>query len=54
MVVKHGRDITILIVLTTVVYMIEHYSSLFQYFYYQSTVIPTLVENLYPMSAGKL
>jgi len=30
---KHNRDITILIVLATVVYMIVHYSSLFQYFF---------------------
>jgi len=29
----HSRDITILIVLATVVYMIAHYFSLFQYFF---------------------
>ena len=43
MVVKHSRDITILIVLATMVYMIVHYSSLFQYFFYWSTIDPTLV-----------
>ena len=40
----HSRGTTILVVLATVVYMIVHYSSLFQYFY-QSTSIPTLIEN---------
>ena len=38
----HSRGRTILIVLT-VVYMIVHYSSLFQYFYW-ITMVPTLIE----------
>jgi len=41
----HSMDITILIVLATVVYMIVHYSSLFQHFLNQSTIVSTLVEN---------
>ena len=39
----HSR--TIPIVLATVVYVIVYYSSLFQYFFYQSTMVPTLVED---------
>ena len=40
----HSRDITILIILQW--FSIVHYSSLFQYFFYQSTIVPTLVEFL--------
>ena len=40
-----NRDMTILIVLATVVYMILHYYSLFQYFFHKSTIVPALVEN---------
>ena len=39
---KHNA---ILIVLATVIYMVVHYSSLFQYFFYQSTMVSTLVVN---------
>jgi len=45
MVFKHSRDTTILIALATVVYIIVYYSNLFQYYFYQSTIVPTLVEN---------
>jgi len=38
----HSRDTTVLIDLLW--YNIVHYSSLFQYFF-QSTIVPTLVEN---------
>jgi len=41
---EHSRDITILIALATVVRMIVHYSSLFQYFFYWSNIVPTLIE----------
>jgi len=52
MVYRHSRNRTISIVLAmyTVVYMIVHYSSLFQYFYWL-TIVPTLVENLYTSSS---
>jgi len=38
MVFRHSRDITILIA------SIVHYSNLFQYFFYQFTIVPTQVE----------
>jgi len=40
----HSRDATVLIDLLW--YNVVHYSSLFQYFF-QSTMVPTLVENSY-------
>jgi len=40
----HSRDIKILIVLLWL--SIVHYSTLFQYFFNRSTIIPTLVEIL--------
>jgi len=39
----NSRDITILIVLLW--FSIVHYSYLFQYFFYLSTIVPALVEN---------
>jgi len=40
----HSRDNNIAILIVLAVYMIVHYSSLFQYFFYWSTIIHTLVE----------
>jgi len=40
----HSRDITILIVLLWFS-IVWHYSNLFQYFFYRSNIVPTLVEN---------
>ena len=47
--ILHGLTSVLLCVafLATVVYMIVHYSGLFQYFSYQSIIVPTLANFLY-------
>jgi len=40
----HSRDATVFLI-DFLWFNVVHYSSLFQYFFFQSTMVPTLVEN---------